>query len=266
MNIRTITRNTTTLLAAGMLCLGTAACSTGDDSAGDPGGAAEASDTGGASDSGSSDNGGARDDGGAGEAGSGAEVSADGDGSDAGGDTGGGSGASAGASDEGSDQGGASDEGQEARSGSGSDDDVTDCSADDLDASVQQEDSSAGKLHYSVDLTNTSDDPCRIAGYPGVSAVGDDNGTQIGASAQRADDKGEATVLIPNAHAEATIEATNVGDDGGPLGDTCDPQDADGFRIYPPDQKDALYAEADGLSACTANADWMTVTGLHPAS
>lgn len=141
------------------------------------------------------------------------------------------------------------------------------CTVDDLETTVDQGDSSAGHLNFTITFANTSEQTCKLDGHPGVSAVGDDDGTQIGDSATREGKARKAVVLIPHAHATADIQAANIGDDGGPLGDSCDATAADGWRIYPPGSKASVYVEQDGLRACAAkNADWLSVSVVEPVS
>ncbi|UQN28870.1 DUF4232 domain-containing protein [Brachybacterium kimchii] len=257
MSIRTITRSACALSATALLALGAASCGNGsDDGSGDTaqGGDSAASDSGGASQEpadGTSDGGGGSD--------SGASSDQSSDGS----------------SDKGSSDNGSSDDDSSVASkgagsgtasgkadGGGSNDEVSDCTASDLDVSVSQGDPAAGSVMFTISFTNTGDDPCRIGGYPGVSAVGDGNGTQLGKAAQRGQ-AGKAAVLIPNGHAEASLKAVDVGDGGGPLGDECKATDADGWRIYAPGSKKAAYVEQDGLHGCAGDVDWLTVDGVH---
>src|SRR5699024_10045591 len=41
----------------------------------------------------------------------------------------------------------------------------------------------AGHVEYLITMTNTGDRPCTVQGYPGVSMVAGDDGTQVGAAA-----------------------------------------------------------------------------------
>lgn len=241
MNARTMARSTAALCAVGVLGLGAAACGSNSVAGGESAPAATTASDGG-----------------------GAAPPSDGGGGSVASDTGGGaSGTSTTPSSP------SSDETATASSSSGggeSDDDVATCDADELRATATQGDSSAGHVHVDLTFTNTSDDPCRLSGFPGVSVVAGGEGDQVGAAAEHADDDGEPTVLIPGGTAHATIEAVNIGDDGGPLGDSCAPVDADGWRVYPPDSTKALFIRQEGMKACSGDAEWLTVTGVHPAS
>ncbi len=143
---------------------------------------------------------------------------------------------------------------------------VSACSTDDLKAAVEPRDAGAGSRFYEISLTNTGSEPCRVSGYPGVSVVGHGDGTQLGQDARRSGDAGEATVLIPGAHAVATLQAVNIGTDGGPLGGECDAVAADGWRIYPPDSRESVFVQQQGLTACRSDAEWLTISGMHPVS
>jgi hypothetical protein len=124
----------------------------------------------------------------------------------------------------------------------------------------------AGHMGYQIRFQNTSGSPCTLQGYPGVSAVGHDNGTQLGKAASRSGEKGSRVTLIPNASAYATIFAVNIGDGGGPLGSECKVGKADGWRIYPPGETHAAYVAQKGMTACTSKSDWLQIGPVHPGS
>ncbi|MBK0332885.1 DUF4232 domain-containing protein [Brachybacterium sp. MASK1Z-5] len=274
MSIRTITRSACALSATTLLALGAASCGNGSDDGGADtaqGGDSAASDGGGASQEpadGASDGGGASDSGAASDESSDGSSSASSDSStpsdDTSDDTSDGSSGKGSSDDDSSvsSKGAGSGTASGKADGGGSNDKVSDCTASNLDVSVSQGDPAAGSVMFTISFTNTGDDPCRIGGYPGVSAVGGGNGTQLGKAAQRGR-AGKAAVLIPNGHAEASLKAVDVGDGGGPLGDECKATDADGWRIYAPGSKKAAYVEQDGLHGCAGDVDWLTVDGVH---
>ncbi len=241
MNARTMARSTAALCAVGILGLGAAACGSNSATGGETTAATTTASDGG-----------------------GVAAPSDGGGGSVASDSGGGM---AGTSSPSSSPSPSDTSTASSSSGSGAtDDDVATCEAGDLQATATQGDSSAGHVHYDLTFTNSSDDPCRLSGFPGVSVVAGGEGEQIGAAAEHADDEGEPTVLIPGGTAHATIEAVNIGDDGGPLGDSCTPVDADGWRVYPPDSTKALFIRQEGMKTCSGDADWLTITGVHPAS
>lgn len=159
--------------------------------------------------------------------------------------------------------GSATSSGSSAASGGG---DVAACTSSKLKVSVAQGDSGAGHTSYRIRFQNSSGSPCRIDGYPGVSAVGKGNGSQLGKPADRVSQKAAPAVLIPNGSAYATLQAVNIGNDGGPLGSACKAGDADGWRIYPPNETHAVYVKQSGLKACTSQTSWLKISPVHPAS
>lgn len=105
----------------------------------------------------------------------------------------------------------------------------------------------AGSIYMKLILQNTSTVPCILDGYPGVSLVGNGNGTQLGAAADRNPDlpsSGPIT-MDPGSSAAAVLRYTQAGNYQG-----CAQVPADGLRVYPPSATDALYI-AHPLTACT---------------
>lgn len=124
------------------------------------------------------------------------------------------------------------------------------CTSADLHASVAPErgGGSAGHYTYAVRVRNTSDHPCMTQGYPGVSLVGHGNGTQLGAAADRVPASAPRVVLKPGQSAQADLLVADayVYDNA-----TCHRITADGFRVYPPDERAALYAPIQ-VAACSS--------------
>jgi len=117
---------------------------------------------------------------------------------------------------------------------------------------------SAGSMHYVLTLTNAGSSSCTTGGYPGVSFVGDGNGSQLGPAARRDGGPGELVTLQPTDSARAALtvaQAANFPD--------CAPQTADGLRVYPPDDRDSLFVRTSGLTACRSSAVLLTVGPLR---
>ncbi|MCJ1710683.1 DUF4232 domain-containing protein [Clavibacter michiganensis subsp. phaseoli] len=90
-----------------------------------------------------------------------------------------------------------------------------------------------------VVLTNSSASPCTVQGWPGVSFVGDRDGTQLGlpATLDRGTDHPTVT-LEPGASAQAPLHYT----DGQVYPDAeCGLTPADGLRVYPPGSTASLF-------------------------
>ncbi len=119
-------------------------------------------------------------------------------------------------------------------------------------------------LPYLV-LTNTGSQRCTLQGWPGVSFVGDGNGTQLGAAGQfdRSSPHGSVT-LDPGAAAHAPLriaQALNY-----PQA-TCQPAPADGLRVYPPDSTHALFVATSGMTACrSTGVNLITIQAVLPGA
>ena len=97
----------------------------------------------------------------------------------------------------------------------------------------------AGTFYVPIDFTNTSGHSCDMFGFPGVSFVTGNPGSQIGAPASRQTTFGPETVTLASgatAHAWlAVVDAGNYSPSA------CGPVTAHWLKIYPPDQFTALY-------------------------
>ncbi|TDC10272.1 DUF4232 domain-containing protein [Streptomyces sp. 8K308] len=139
------------------------------------------------------------------------------------------------------------------------------CASDRLEAAVAATEGAAGSVVLTISLTNAGDSLCAMTGFPGVSLVAGDEGTQIGNPAEREDDAGGSVrvELAPGAAAVAEVRVTQAGNYPA---DTCEPVAARGLRIYPPDQRAALFLPHDGLTGCAAaDVTVLAVTPVRPA-
>lgn len=147
-----------------------------------------------------------------------------------------------------------------------------------LAVSVQADPTASGAGHAGsfVVFRNTGRTSCTLRGWPGVSLVGDGNGTRIGAAAteQGALQPGVRTVSIrPGAYALAALSYPNIDATGGAYGDgttdgdpTCKAQHADGYRVYPPHSFRAFFSRANGLYGCSTQQHLVYVSPVTPAS
>ncbi len=104
-----------------------------------------------------------------------------------------------------------------------------------------------------------------MQGWPGVSFVGDGNGTQLGAAGDfdRSSPHGTVT-LEPGGAAHAPLRIANALNYEATA---CDPVQADGLRVYPPGETNALFVAATGLTACRTDAEHLiTVQALLPGA
>lgn len=112
---------------------------------------------------------------------------------------------------------------------------------------------SAGSSELEIVLKNEAPQECVLQGWPGVSFVGNDDGTQIGAAATFDRSSPHETVTLePGASAHALVALSNAEN----YGEECEQTPADGLRVYPPGEKRSLFVTNDQLTltAC-ANPD-----------
>lgn len=136
------------------------------------------------------------------------------------------------------------------------------CATSDLSGSIGAGGGgAAGSVEVTLVLTNNGSAACSLQGWPGVSFVGDGNGTQLGNPAAFDRSTPHATVVLqPGGTAQAPlkiVQAMNY-----PEAD-CKPQKADGFRVYPPGSTESLFVKDDTVTACTTTTvDLLTVGAL----
>lgn len=121
----------------------------------------------------------------------------------------------------------------------------------------------AGSTIIHITLRNTGSTTCTLQGWPGVSFVGDGDGTQIGAAATLDRSSAHPTMTLrPGQIAVAPLKIANAEDFSNAA---CSPVAADGFRVYPPGSKESLYVPASGYTACAeSSAALLDVQGLVP--
>ncbi len=101
-------------------------------------------------------------------------------------------------------------------------------------------------------LRNTGSATCTLQGWPGVSFVGETNGTQLGNAASEDRASAHPTVtLTAGQKAVAPLKITNT--ENYPSGQ-CDPISPDGLRVYPPGSKQSLFVAATEYTACRSTA------------
>lgn len=131
------------------------------------------------------------------------------------------------------------------------------CATNDLEITTADSQGAAGSTLVNVVFENTSSEPCSMRGFPGVSMVANHNGTQLGKPAQREKDVPSKDVkLDPGASAIAPVKITQV---GALDPQECKPQDADGLRVYPPEQTKAAYVPMKNLEGCSGEVEYLSV-------
>lgn len=120
----------------------------------------------------------------------------------------------------------------------------------------------AGNVHGTLSLTNTGSIGCTLYGFPGVSFVTGDSGRQVGAPATRLHATREGMVVLPPgavALAKLNQHATGAFPD-------CQETSTRGFRVYPPNQKAALFVADPGRGCANEEATVLAVGPVVPGS
>jgi hypothetical protein len=132
------------------------------------------------------------------------------------------------------------------------------CPNSSLGVSIVYLDAGAGSLHYKVLFTNTSGSACELRGAPGVSVVGDGNGTRLGAAATGLQTGVKTWTLQSGDTISAALRITDIGTNGGPL-TGCTVRRGDGYRVYPPHSGHAFFVQDPKAVACVTGPVFMTV-------
>lgn len=108
----------------------------------------------------------------------------------------------------------------------------------------------AGSNYVLLTYRNTGTGSCLLAGFPGVSFVGHGNGTQLGDPAVR--NRSAASSPVRLAAGSTTTSLLQITNAGNYDARQCAPTTADGFRVYPPGSRAAVYIHFP-VSACQRN-------------
>jgi hypothetical protein len=135
----------------------------------------------------------------------------------------------------------------------------SDCTTDELSASVAGGEGAAGTDYVTIDFTNKGDISCSLDGYPGVSL--DNSGGEIGAAATRDSSHGAPTEvkLAPGAKANAIV---GVADAQNYPSSACTPDSASFLKIYPPNNTVAIDVPYKSTGCRTASVKLLTITAV----
>jgi hypothetical protein len=104
-------------------------------------------------------------------------------------------------------------------------------------------------------FTNKSTNACTMRGFPGVSFVRGTQGEQVNDPARRTDDRAEPVDMVPGARAYARVTTLAV-----EAVDNCQPVKVEGWRVFPPDSKTAVFVEAP-QTACSVKGNGVPSVG-----
>ncbi len=115
----------------------------------------------------------------------------------------------------------------------------------------------AGSTYVPIQFINTSGTACSMFGFPGVSFVTGQNGSQIGAPAQRSGNSAKVTVTLA---AHATAHAwLQIADAGNYPASSCHMTNANWLKIYPPGNTAAAYVSHSFQTCSSAKVVTMTI-------
>lgn len=139
--------------------------------------------------------------------------------------------------------------------------DAARCTTSHLKGGFAGRSAGASNVDEELQLTNTGTSDCTLQGWPGVSLVGNGNGTQIGKAAVLDRTTTHATVALkPGTAAVAHFHYVQA---DAFTASSCKPVTGDGFRIYPPGSKTSLFIPST-VRGCTAGKETIfTVGALH---
>jgi hypothetical protein len=112
------------------------------------------------------------------------------------------------------------------------------CATSQLKVAQENPSVGAGQYYSTLVFTNTSGTACTLTGFPGVSYVAAD-GVQSGPAAVRSGGQATTVTLNPGGTADSVLHDSNGISGYSPQ--QCDLTPVQGLRIYPPNQKAALF-------------------------
>jgi hypothetical protein len=115
----------------------------------------------------------------------------------------------------------------------------------------------AGSTYLPIEFTNTSGSACALYGYPGVSFVTGQNGSQIGAPAKRSGSFANVTVTVAS---HATAHAwLQVAEAGNYPASSCHAVSAHFLKVYPPGNTAPAYISYSDQTCSSGKVATMTI-------
>jgi Protein of unknown function (DUF4232) len=122
----------------------------------------------------------------------------------------------------------------------------------------------AGGVYEVIDFTNTSNSPCSLYGYPGVSLVTGPPYTQVGLAAKRSTTSAQVKLitLAPGATGNALLQIVDALNYPSA---TCGPTKAAALKVYPPNQTAPVYLP-NTSTACSKPIQTMNIGPVQAGS
>lgn len=114
----------------------------------------------------------------------------------------------------------------------------------------------AGSTYVPIQFTNTAGTACAMYGFPGVSFVTGQGGSQIGAPAQRSPSAKVTVTLAAHATAHAWLQ---IAEAGNYPASSCHVTNANWLKIYPPGNTGAAYVSHSFQTCSSAKVVTMTI-------
>ena len=114
----------------------------------------------------------------------------------------------------------------------------------------------AGSTYVPIQFTNTAGTACSMYGFPGVSFVTGQGGSQIGAPAQRSPSAKVTVTLAAHATAHAWLQ---IAEAGNYPASSCHMTNANWLKIYPPGNTGAAYVSHSFQTCSSAKVVTMTI-------
>jgi hypothetical protein len=133
------------------------------------------------------------------------------------------------------------------------------CTTANLSVSLQSNmgGGAAGSTYVPIQFTNTSGTACAMYGFPGVSFVTGQNGSQIGAPAQRSANASKVTLTVAS---HATAHAwLQIAEAGNYPASSCHPVNANFLKVYPPGNTAPAYLSHSFQTCSSAKVVTMTI-------
>jgi len=138
------------------------------------------------------------------------------------------------------------------------------CATSSLDVKQGLAQGYAGGVYEVIDFTNTSNAPCSLYGYPGVSLVTGPPYTQVGLAAKRSTTSAKVKLitLAPGATANALLQIVDALNYPSA---TCGPTKATALKVYPPNQTAPVYLP-NTSTACSKSVQTMNIGPVQAGS
>ena len=136
------------------------------------------------------------------------------------------------------------------------------CTTADLSVTLGSGEGAAGSTYYPITVTNKGREACKTGGFGGVSLVDSPSGDPIGAPADRTQQSDVVAITLqPGQAAKTTLQVTEAGNyDKG----RCQPTNATGLRIYPPNETHSAYVKLAAPACANAKVHLLTLRPYQP--